>query len=250
MKVVLVSRYPRVDSMGWKRQVAEGLLDAGIELAVLFSRARLLDQARAGLREEGAAVARRYVALRRGEPHGASPGQSLASWAAAHAVPVVRVGSLSDPHALDALAAHHPDLLVLLGADIVPAPVLATPRIGTINAHYALLPAFRGMNVTEWSILAGAPVGVTIHLVDPGIDTGDILHRETIPIEAGDTLERLRRKHQQLAARLLVRATLELRDGRAQPTSQAPGEGRQYYRMHPHLRRMTERRLAQLAARV
>ena len=64
MRAVLVSRYPRVDTPEWKRRVAGGLLDAGVDLAILYSRATLVDQARAGLREEGVGVVRRYLTLR------------------------------------------------------------------------------------------------------------------------------------------------------------------------------------------
>jgi methionyl-tRNA formyltransferase len=138
--------------------------------------------------------------------------------------------------------------VVLVGADLVPPPVLAVPRLGTINAHYGLLPAYRGMNVTEWSVLRGDPVGVTVHLVDPGVDTGDILLREEIALEPGETFATLRRKHQDVAARLLVQAALELRDGTARPLPQVPEQGRQYYRMHPSLRRAAEAQLADQAS--
>jgi methionyl-tRNA formyltransferase len=121
--------------------------------------------------------------------------------------------------------------------------MLMVPRLGTINAHYGLLPAYRGMNVTEWSVSRGDPVGVTVHFVDEGVDTGPILAREEIAIDPGDTLATLRRKHQDIAARLLVRTTLELRDGTARAAAQELDQGRQYYRMHPALRRAAEARL-------
>jgi methionyl-tRNA formyltransferase len=104
------------------------------------------------------------------------------------------------------------------------------------------------MNVTEWSVFHGDPVGVTVHLVDAGIDTGDILLKEEIPVEPGDTFERLRTKHQEVATRLLVDAAIGLRDGTAHRTPQRAEDGRQYYRMHPLLRGVAEARLAQAAA--
>src|SRR5204862_2560657 len=97
-----------------------------------------------------------------------------------------------------------PDLLILAGADIVPASVLAVPTAGTINAHYGLLPRYRGMNVAEWSVYNGDPAGVSIHVVDPGIDTGDILASEEIPLDPSETFQSLRAKQQALAARLLL----------------------------------------------
>jgi hypothetical protein len=245
VRAVIVSRYPRVDTPEWKRRVAGGLFDAGFELAVLYSRAALIDQARAGLREEGIGVLRRYLDLRRNERAGGPPPQSLASWARARRIPVEGVSRLGDLAPLRRLA---PDLLILMGADIVPAAVLAVPRLGTINAHFGLLPAYRGMNVTEWSVFRGDPVGVTVHLVDTGVDTGDILLQEEIPIEAGETFASLRRKHRDVAARLLLHAALQLRDGSARPVPQAPDQGRQYYRMHPALLRVAEARLRDQAS--
>lgn len=239
MRAVLVSRYPRVDTLEWKQQVGAGLLESGADVSVLYSRASLLDQASAGLQADGLGVLRRYLALR-GRDRSGAPACSLAEWAAQRGLLVERVRRLGDAAPLARLA---PDVLVLVGADLVPGSLLAVPRLGTINAHYGLLPAYRGMNVTEWSVLRGDPIGVTVHLVDPGIDTGPILLQERISIEPADTFATLRRKHQDLAAQLLVRAALTLRDGTARPIPQPADQGRQYYRMHPALRRVAEERL-------
>ena len=130
-----------------------------------------------------------------------------------------------------------------------PPQLLAAPRLGTINAHYGLLPAYRGMNVTEWSVLRGDPPGVTVHLVDSGVDTGDrsCCARRSRCGRATPS-RRFAQRHQEVAARLLVRAALELRDGTAKPLPQRADEGRQYYRMHPALRRLAADRLRAQAA--
>jgi methionyl-tRNA formyltransferase len=245
VRAVLVSRYPRVDTNAWKKRVAGDLLAAGIDVAVLYSRSALVDQALAGVREEGLGVFRRYVALRHRNDPTAMSSQTLAEWAVERRRTVAYCRRLVD--AIEALRILQPDLLVLLGSDLVPAALLDIPRRGTINPHYGLLPAFRGMNVTEWSVYSGAPVGVTVHLVDAGVDTGPILLREEIPLATGETFATLRRKHQDVAARLLVRAAIELRDDTARPLPQDPEEGRQYYRMHPALRRAATARLRERA---
>lgn len=248
MRAVIVTRYPRVDTPAWKRRLAEDLQDAGFGVAALYSRAHTIDQARAGLKENGLQVLKRYASLR-GGGDGAAASTTLASWLEERHAPVIYARRLDEPDALSALRALQPDLLVLAGADIVPAAVIDVPRLGTINPHYGLLPAYRGMNVTEWSVFHGDPVGVTVHLVDAGIDTGDILLQEEIPVEPGDTFERLRTKHQEVATRLLVDAAIGLRDGTARRIPQRAEDGRQYYRMHPVLRRVAEARLAQAAGR-
>jgi methionyl-tRNA formyltransferase len=241
VRALLVSRYPRVDTPAWKRRVAASLVDAGIEVALLYSRSTLADNALAGLREDGLGLVKRYLALRGRAHSGASRTESLAEWARARGLEVLYERRLRD--SVDAVRRLDPDLMVLVGADIVPPGLLEVPRLGTINPHYGLLPAFRGMNVTEWSVYRGAPVGVTVHLVDSGIDTGAILLREEVAIDPADTFASLRSKHQDVAARLLVRAALELRDGTARPRGQDLDAGRQYYRMHPALRRVAESRL-------
>jgi methionyl-tRNA formyltransferase len=232
-----------VDTLAWKQQVAAGLLEANFDVAVLYSDATLFAQALAGLRADGPAVLQRYAGLR--ADHAGERRQTLADWARRRGLPVEELPRLDDPAPLRRLA---PDVLVLVGAPIIPPPLLAVPRLGTINPHYALLPAYRGMNVTEWSVLEGNPVGVSVHLVDPGIDTGPILLREEIALGPQETFASLRRKHQEVAARLLVSACLQLRDGTARPQPQTPDEGRQYYRMHPALRRRAEARLAERTA--
>ena len=96
------------------------------------------------------------------------------------------------------------------------------------------------MNVTEWSIYQDDPLGVTVHWVDRGIDTGAIAATEQIDVRPGATLESLRTDHQAAAARLLISVVRQVADGSAPATPQAPEDGRQYYRMHPHLRRVVE----------
>jgi methionyl-tRNA formyltransferase len=244
VRAVLLSRYPRVDTNAWKQCVGAELLHEGANVAVLYSHSSLLDQAAAGVREEGVGVVRRYLRLR-GAPAGGERRRTLAEWAREHGVPVSRIARLDDPEPLRRLK---PDVVVLVGAAIVPPALLAVPRLGTINAHYGMLPKYRGMNVTEWSVLRGDAVGVTVHLVDAGVDTGAILLQARIPIARGETFGTLRRKHQELAAELLVRAALQLRDGTARPEPQRPEDGRQFYRMHPAVRRVAEARLAAQAS--
>ena len=245
MRVALVSRYPRVDVPGWKRALAQGLLDSGFDLSVVYSRSSLRDQLEAGIREFGpGSVVRKALSLRGGGGDDGEPARSLASWAEERGLPVLRFGRLGDADCLAALRAASVDLLVLAGSDLVPASVLEIPRRGTINAHYGLLPRYRGMNVTEWSIWHDDPIGVTVHVVDPGVDTGDILASEEIAAEPGDTLDALRAKHQEAAARLLLEAARAIAAGSEERRPQRPEEGRQYYRMHPHLRAAVERKLA------
>jgi len=248
MRISLVTRFPRVDTPAWKRKLAEALLGDGFQLSVVYSRSTLVDQFRAGLGEFGPGLMRRYLSLSgRSEPPGQTrpaPVETLAGWAQRRGVEVGRCGRLDDADCLATLRRLAPDILVLAGSDIVPASVLGVPSRGTINGHYGLLPRYRGMNVTEWSIWHDDPVGVSVHMVDPGIDTGDVLLTEPVEAVVGDTLETLRGKHQRVCGGLLLEAARSLRAGTERPARQDPAAGRQFYRMHSHLRDVVERKLA------
>lgn len=102
-----------------------------------------------------------------------------------------------------------PDIIVLAGAPILKPPVLSTAKMAVLNAHPGLLPRYRGVDVIAWAVLNGDPVGVTIHKVDPGIDTGAIVLQECISREPGDDLASLRRKAEILAGRLMAQAVSE-----------------------------------------
>ncbi len=249
MKIVLLSRYPGVDTRDWKRRLGTRLLEQGAEISLVYSRSHLTDQLSAGLKQFGPSLPRKYLALRSGKhalgpSSSAPPAPNLATWAREHDLEVSLHRRLDDSDCLERLRAIAPDVIVLAGADIVPRAVLEIPAIGTLNGHYGLLPRYRGMNVTEWSIFHDDPVGVTIHYVDRGIDTGAIVSKELIPVESGEGLEDLRRKHQQSASRQLAEACRRLSMGHVKGVPQRASEGRQYYRMHPALRTSVERRLA------
>lgn len=101
---------------------------------------------------------------------------------------------LHDPETLESIRDLRPDLGVsaLFGyilrqkfLDLVPA--------GCLNIHPALLPYNRGAYPNIWSIVDGTPAGVTLHYIDTGVDTGDIVaQRETsvTPIDTGESLYR------------------------------------------------------------
>ena len=137
-----------------------------------------------------------------------------------------------------------PDVIVLGGSRIVRKPLIETARIGVLNAHPGLLPAYRGVDVVAWAVHNGDPVGVTMHFVDDGVDTGGIIAQETLTPQPGDGLAELSTRAEELAGRLMAQALLELREGQhVAPIAQTRPQGRQYYRMPPYLRRRVDRKL-------
>ena len=120
-------------------------------------------------------------------------------------LPVVQPVSLKQAEVVEQLAGFHPEVIVVSAfGQILPHSVLDIPSYGCINIHPSLLPRFRGASPVAAAILAGDEfTGVSIMVMDRGLDTGPILARAQIPISAQDTTGSLTAKLSQIAARLL-----------------------------------------------
>jgi methionyl-tRNA formyltransferase len=146
--------------------------------------------------------------------------------ALAAGLPVLQPRRAGDPDFLDGLAELEPDCcpVVAYGA-LLPPSALAVPRLGWVNLHFSLLPAWRGAAPVQRAVMAGDDItGATTFLLEAGMDTGPVLGTVTTAVHprdtAGDVLERLAAS----GAELLV-ATLDgLEDGALTPVPQ-PAEG-------------------------
>ncbi len=96
------------------------------------------------------------------------------------------------PVSPDTAATIAPDLIVSYNhRHLVPPEVLAIPRFGAVNLHPAVLPYNRGAHPILWAVAEGTPLGVTVHRMDAGLDTGPILGQLLTSTEPEDTLESL-----------------------------------------------------------
>jgi len=142
-----------------------------------------------------------------------------------------------------------PDLVVIGGSRILRRNIINIPKVGILNAHPGLLPAYRGVDVVPWAIYYGDPVGVTIHFIDPGVDTGAIIAQKTVDLQPGDTLRSLMKRVDHLAGAMMAETVCALmQQGGVQAIPQAREQGTQYYRMPLTLRQEAERRLQNMIA--
>jgi methionyl-tRNA formyltransferase len=128
--------------------------------------------------------------------------------ALSHDIPVWQPGSLKRPENIEALAAYQADLYIVAAfGQILPQAVLDLPRYGTLNIHASLLPKYRGVSPISEAILQGdTETGVTIMLIDAGVDTGPTLLQRAIPIAENDTTGSLTIKLAELGASALLEA--------------------------------------------
>lgn len=96
----------------------------------------------------------------------------------------------SEPLALEDVKAHRADFLLSYGyRHILRKPILDLFPGRAVNLHISFLPWNRGANPNFWSFFDNTPKGVSIHLIDPGVDTGDILIQKKVAIPTGSTLK-------------------------------------------------------------
>jgi folate-dependent phosphoribosylglycinamide formyltransferase PurN len=101
---------------------------------------------------------------------------------------VIEVGSVNSDVCRRELARLEPAVVLVIGTRIIGRDTLATVPARFINYHAGINPKYRGMCGGYWALTCGEPenFGVTVHLVDHGVDTGDVLHWETIAPDARD----------------------------------------------------------------
>lgn len=96
--------------------------------------------------------------------------------------------SLRKKETLDLIKKLKPDIIIAAFWGYILKPeLLQIPPMGSVNFHPGYLPYNRGMNPNVWPIIENTPAGVTIHYIDEGIDTGDIIGRKKIEVEPIDT---------------------------------------------------------------
>ncbi|MGE0131173.1 MAG: formyl transferase [Blastocatellales bacterium] len=253
MRIVMFARVPRWYSFREDR-MTNRLLSEGVEIAgIVAERTRTRDAFRDWMFKLGPRVVFRKLlqkglsisGLRRGRHATQKTASGSGSYPtkAVTPPPVHFVASHNSPECVEIVRRLRPELIVLRGCGIVKKQTLEIPSVGTINPHYALLPDYRGMDVTEWSVLHGAPAAVSVHWVSEDVDTGAVIISRRINVERGDTLGVLREKSAALASELMTEAIKRIESGDSTPSARKNIEGRQYFTMHPRLRQLAEFRL-------
>jgi len=139
---------------------------------------------------------------------------------------ILRGGEFRQPEALELLRSLRLDwILGIHFPYLVPPEVLELPREGVLNLHPALLPWNRGWHTPTWGILEGTAVGATLHFMDAGIDTGDIVHQRSLEPDPDDTADTLYRRLKDLEVDVFREAWPGLVDGSYRRMPQEAGAG-------------------------
>lgn len=136
--------------------------------------------------------------------------------AAENGIPVFHCANINDESCQCFIRQLQPDLLIsAYFSQILKSEIISLPQIGVLNIHPGWLPTFKGAMAYFWVLKDGeSRGGVTVHWIDEGIDTGEILARRSFLIRAESTQESVLMFTAVIGARLIRRVVRRLIDGR------------------------------------
>lgn len=127
---------------------------------------------------------------------------------------VLQPKNLKNPEFIETLRALKADLQVVVAFRMLPEVVWSMPRLGTMNLHGSLLPAYRGAAPINWAIINGeTTTGVTTFLLQHAIDTGDMLMRKILDIGPDETAGELHDRMMQLGAETVLESVRGIESG-------------------------------------
>ncbi len=134
---------------------------------------------------------------------------------------VIEIDNLNDENFINQLKSLSPDLFVVVAYKVLPQTLLDIPRLGSINLHSSLLPKYRGAAPIQHSIMNGDEVtGVSTFIIEPKVDTGNILLQKECKINEDDNYGTLSSKLSTIGAELLIESINKYNDGSITPVLQ------------------------------
>lgn len=127
---------------------------------------------------------------------------------------------IKTPECIADLSALKPDVIVVVAfGQFLPKALLDLPTLGCVNVHASLLPLYRGAAPIHWAIINGeTKTGITTMYMDKGMDTGNMILKDSIAISSDDTTEQLHDKLKIMGAQVLSK-TLRLIAGNSAPSA-------------------------------
>lgn len=129
-------------------------------------------------------------------------------------IPVLQPKNLKSPKFINELTTYEADLQFVVAFRMLPEIVWDMPKLGTYNLHGSLLPRYRGAAPINWAIINGDKVtGVTTFKLKHEIDTGDLMHQESIEISEDDNASSVHDKLMELGAQVILKTAKSIESG-------------------------------------
>ncbi len=156
------------------------------------------------------------------------PGGAAVAYASE--VPTLVVSGINDAECIRFIERLSPDLLAVCGTTVIRPEVFSLAPKGAVNIHTGITPEYRSADPIFWAMYRGdwKNVGVTIHFVDRGIDTGPIIQQRAVPVYRDDSLTSVYHRCIVHGAELYNRALTDIAAGQVQVMRKAGVAGRSY----------------------
>lgn len=142
---------------------------------------------------------------------------SISAYAESLGIPVWNIKTPNSKKFQEELKALNPDIIINQSQSIIKKDLLDVPKIGVINRHNALLPKNRGRLTPFWVLYKQEKeTGVSIHFVEEGIDSGDIIVQKKFSVTPKDTFSSIVKKNYEIAPKAMVEAIEILETGKYQ----------------------------------
>lgn len=134
-----------------------------------------------------------------------------------HNIPVYQPKKVKDNEFVELIKELNPDVMVVIAfGQLLSKDLLEFPKWGCINVHASLLPRYRGAGPIQWAVINGeAETGITTMHMDVGLDTGDMILKDSIKLDEKETAGSLHDKLSQLGAITLIKTLKALEEGQA-----------------------------------
>ncbi len=139
--------------------------------------------------------------------YGLARNKSILEYAKSQNIPTWEIKTPNSKKFLSALKEIQPDIIINQSQSIIKKDLLELPKIGVLNRHNALLPKNRGRLTPFWVLYKQEKeTGVSIHFVEEGIDSGDIVVQKKYPVTRKDNFNSLVKKNYQIAPEAMIEA--------------------------------------------
>ena len=148
-------------------------------------------------------------------------------------VPTMEVENINEGKCIEFISEQNPDIIAVCGTTVLKPEVFRLAKRGTINIHCGVTPEYRSADPTFWALYNEEPdkVGVTIHFIDEGIDTGPIIYQKAVGVAKDDTLATLYTKCIKTGAGLMLQAIDDIERGNVEIVNKENVSNKAYYHM-------------------
>lgn len=141
---------------------------------------------------------------------------TIANIARKSGIPVFKIKTPNSKSFIERMRTIQPDVIINQSQSIIKKELLTIPSIGVLNRHNALLPKNRGRLTPFWVLYKGEKeTGVSIHFVDEGLDSGEIIVQEKYLVSSKDTFNSLVKKNYEIAPNAMLKALKMVENGKS-----------------------------------